>query len=380
VADTADAWERIQPPDALEATWRLIRETNSYMEANEPWKAEPGPEVEAVLGDALEVLRIVAVLASPALVHLAPQIWARIGLDGSPADQRLPGAAAWGGYPGGLPVTKGEPLVPRLQDKEKGLPVILAGETRLEAGDQTVLEFNFGFDAPVFVVGVVAAFPGSESEPGKVTAVMDSRRLFKLVPPLIDPRRPGADRTDPGSFTSVVWSRDSADALRERLRDADIATDGVVETATAARVENGLVASTWAAGYVLAIGGVVLVLALAAGLVMARRLADRDSVSDVLLRRMSYRSGDLARARAWEVLYAVGTALVAAALGVGALVLAPTMIDAAAGIPPLSHPRPEVTDALPLVGVLVGLVLLAWLAGTVRTRRRSAAEVLRAGE
>jgi hypothetical protein len=113
---------------------------------------------------------------------------------------------------------------------------------------------------------------------------------------------------------------------------------------------------------------------------MARRLADRDTVSDVLLRRMSYRPGDLARARAWEVSYAVGTALVAAVLGVSALVLAPTMIDAAAGIPPLSHPRPEVTDALPLVGVLLGLVLLAWLAGTVRTRRRSAAEVLRAGE
>ncbi len=63
----AEAWHDIAPSDALEATWRLVRETNAALEAAEPWKAEPGPAVDAVLGDALEVLRIVAVLASPAL-------------------------------------------------------------------------------------------------------------------------------------------------------------------------------------------------------------------------------------------------------------------------------------------------------------------------
>jgi methionyl-tRNA synthetase len=102
------------PSDALESTWRLIRETNSHLEANEPWKMEPGPAVDAVLGDALEVLRIVAVLASPALPATCREIWRRIGLDGSPEEQRLPEAAAWGGYGGGLTVEKGDPLFPRL--------------------------------------------------------------------------------------------------------------------------------------------------------------------------------------------------------------------------------------------------------------------------
>jgi methionyl-tRNA synthetase len=40
-------------------------------------------------------------------------IWRRIGLPGTPEEQRLPEAAAWGGYPGGLPVEKGAPLFPR---------------------------------------------------------------------------------------------------------------------------------------------------------------------------------------------------------------------------------------------------------------------------
>ena len=112
-AETAAAWDRFQPSVALDATWRLIARTNAHLEANEPWKLDPGPEVDAIMGDALEALRIVAVLASPAVPNACAEIWRRIGLDGSPADQRLPGAAEWGGYPGGLPVTKGKPLFPR---------------------------------------------------------------------------------------------------------------------------------------------------------------------------------------------------------------------------------------------------------------------------
>ena len=112
-AAAAGAWERVAPSEALDATWRLIRETNAYLEANEPWKAEPGPAVEDVLGDALEALRIVAVLASPAMPGATAEVWRRIGLPGSPVDERLPGAAVWGGYPGGLTVEKGTPLFPR---------------------------------------------------------------------------------------------------------------------------------------------------------------------------------------------------------------------------------------------------------------------------
>jgi len=113
VAETAAAWDRVAPSDALEATWRLIRETNAYLEVHEPWKAEPGPGVDAVLGDALEALRIVALLAAPAMPAASAEIWRRVGLRGAPGDDPLPGAAAWGGYPGGLDVEKGTPLFPR---------------------------------------------------------------------------------------------------------------------------------------------------------------------------------------------------------------------------------------------------------------------------
>jgi methionyl-tRNA synthetase len=110
---TVAAWAEVQPSRALESTWSLIRATNAYLEANEPWKTDAGPAVDAVMGDALEALRIVAVLASPAMPDTCQHIWERIGLTGLVSDQRLPGAAAWGGYPGGVAVVKGDPLFPR---------------------------------------------------------------------------------------------------------------------------------------------------------------------------------------------------------------------------------------------------------------------------
>jgi methionyl-tRNA synthetase len=113
VATAMAAWKAVAPADALEATWRLIHAANSALETAEPWKADPGPAVDAVLGDALEVLRIVAILASPAMPDAAAEVWRRIGMEGSPAQARVPRDTAWGGYPGGLRVEKGAPLFPR---------------------------------------------------------------------------------------------------------------------------------------------------------------------------------------------------------------------------------------------------------------------------
>jgi len=113
LAAATDAWGRWAPHEALEETWRLIGAANAELESSEPWKMEPGPAVEAVLGNALEVLRIVAVLISPAMPSTAAETWRRIGVAGDPVTARLPGAAAWGGYTGGVDVIKGQPLFPR---------------------------------------------------------------------------------------------------------------------------------------------------------------------------------------------------------------------------------------------------------------------------
>ena len=102
-ADTAAAWDVVQPARALDATWQLIRATNAYLETNEPWKAEPGPDVDRVMGDALETLRIVAILVAAAIPDTAQTVWERIGLPGNVADQRLPAARRGASTPAAPP-------------------------------------------------------------------------------------------------------------------------------------------------------------------------------------------------------------------------------------------------------------------------------------
>ena len=113
VRDADAAWRAVQPSKALEAAWNLIRATNAHLEQNEPWKKPAGADVDSVMGDSLEALRIVVLLANPALPSTTQEIWRRIGLPRRIEDRRVPDDAAWGGYPGGLTVEKGEPLFPR---------------------------------------------------------------------------------------------------------------------------------------------------------------------------------------------------------------------------------------------------------------------------
>ena len=114
VAETSQAWAAVQPSKAHEATWKLIGATNSYLEDNEPWKMEPGDAVNTVMGDALEALRIVTILANPALPTTTQEIWNRIGLTGNITDLRIEKDTKWGQYTGGTTVVKGQPLFPRL--------------------------------------------------------------------------------------------------------------------------------------------------------------------------------------------------------------------------------------------------------------------------
>jgi methionyl-tRNA synthetase len=115
VAESAAAWERFAPHEALEATWRLIGAANAELERTEPWKAEPG-SVDDVLGSAVEAVRMVAILISTAMPETAAEIWRRYGFAGDLDDLDFTAATAWGAGHGGHEIVKGEPLFPRKKD------------------------------------------------------------------------------------------------------------------------------------------------------------------------------------------------------------------------------------------------------------------------
>jgi methionyl-tRNA synthetase len=111
-----DAMSRLDFASAFGAVWELIRATNAYIEERAPWALHKNDEAIAtaeVLGDCLEALRIIAILASPVIPNAAAELWRRIGMPGRPEDVRLPDAARWGQLPPGARLEKGAPLFPR---------------------------------------------------------------------------------------------------------------------------------------------------------------------------------------------------------------------------------------------------------------------------
>ena len=112
------AMDRLDFSSAFLAVWDLIRAANAFIEDRAPWALQRAGEsaaVAAVLGDCLETLRIVALLASPAIPNASAELWRRLGQAGRPEEQRLPAAAAWGQLPAGSKLEKGESLFPRFE-------------------------------------------------------------------------------------------------------------------------------------------------------------------------------------------------------------------------------------------------------------------------
>jgi methionyl-tRNA synthetase len=109
--------ERVDYSGAYGAVWELIGVANAFIEDSEPWKLQKAGDTDAVagvIGDCLEALRIVALLASPLIPDACGELWRRLGLDGTPEEQRLPAAATWGLGPTGTTLEKGDPLFPRI--------------------------------------------------------------------------------------------------------------------------------------------------------------------------------------------------------------------------------------------------------------------------
>jgi len=110
------AMNRLDFSSAFSFVWDLIRAANAFIEDRAPWALHKAGETNAVagvLGDCLETLRIVALLASPVIPNASGELWRRLGISGSPRDERLPAAAAWGLLPAGSKLEKGAPLFPR---------------------------------------------------------------------------------------------------------------------------------------------------------------------------------------------------------------------------------------------------------------------------
>ena len=119
VREAKAAMARVDLSGALEEIWRLVRRLNKYVEDQAPWKLakdeSKGPELEAVLWDLAEGLRICSLLLYAFIPGTAGEILRRLGQERDETGLALSDAnLAWGGLMAGIPVAPDGPLFPKL--------------------------------------------------------------------------------------------------------------------------------------------------------------------------------------------------------------------------------------------------------------------------
>ena len=104
--------ENFAPQSALTAIMELLSSTNKYIDNFAPWKLvkEDAVKTAECLVSSLEVVRIVAILLSPVMPQKMSQLLVSMGIDNFDIDD----TQIWGMLSPGTPITKGEPIFPRI--------------------------------------------------------------------------------------------------------------------------------------------------------------------------------------------------------------------------------------------------------------------------
>lgn len=130
--------DKMQFHEALENAWKLIRRTNKYIDETMPWALAKDEakkdELDAVLYNLCESIRIVATLINPIMHTTANKIYEQIGIAGQENLTNWESTSKFGLIGENTKVFKGESLFPRLDiDKEVAeLEELFSGEPEVK--------------------------------------------------------------------------------------------------------------------------------------------------------------------------------------------------------------------------------------------------------
>ena len=117
----SDHMDKIEYVQAKDVVMELVHAANHYIEDSEPWNVAKDParegELVRIILNLLESIRISAHLLAPFMPKTSAEALARMSHADEAECTDLAAACAWGQLKGGLPVTKGDALFPRLAKK-----------------------------------------------------------------------------------------------------------------------------------------------------------------------------------------------------------------------------------------------------------------------
>lgn len=141
-----DYMDKMEFSNALGAIWKLINRGNKYIDEAAPWalnKAGEKEKLATVLYNMAEVLRMATIMIQPVMPNIAPKVWRQLGIEKDAAKQNWD-TVAFGNFPTGAKINRGEPLFPRIDMNvlgvEGGDPVEDA-KTAMNAAMHTLKSF-----------------------------------------------------------------------------------------------------------------------------------------------------------------------------------------------------------------------------------------------
>lgn len=117
VLEYKEALDNIEFRKALSSLWNLVDRLNKYIDESAPWalaKAKDTEKLNTVLYSICEGIRLVSILIYPFIPASAEKMWIQLGLPGNLEEQKWQ-SLAWGKFPAGIKVKKGEPIFPRVE-------------------------------------------------------------------------------------------------------------------------------------------------------------------------------------------------------------------------------------------------------------------------
>jgi len=118
---SAAQYEELSFSRALELIWAAIAQVDGYITAEKPWSLADDPShrarLETVLYHAAESLRILVVLAHPALPQATAKIWIQLGQSDALGEARID-QLAWGALRPGTAIGEPAAVFPRVEKTE----------------------------------------------------------------------------------------------------------------------------------------------------------------------------------------------------------------------------------------------------------------------
>ncbi len=214
ISDFSGAMERFEFHRALATVWEYIGKMNKYVDVTAPWELakqkEARNQLETVICNLLEGLRVVSGLIYPVMPETAGTIQEHLGLDPQRPFYRIDEIRKWGSIPANITLPKAVTLFPRIDPETILSPVkpeaegirtapiapeigiddfskidlraarVLHAEKIPKANKLLKLEIDLGSETRTIVAGIAQAY-SPEQLVGKTVVVLANLKPAKLM-------------------------------------------------------------------------------------------------------------------------------------------------------------------------------------------------------